>query len=279
LWVGAAVGLCGCVLGVPDTREQVCEANAPPSWSDAFLGVYGFEDETDLGKDSTAGGHHLQPGGSPRFRAADAPQGMATLDLQTEGDGLLSNDSAFSLELLTFGGWFRVTAAGNRAAIGKYSPSTNAGYMLARGDANATARCHLEGDSTNNVANSWPLDQWRHQVCVLGMGEGRQLTDGTFQGGDSGMQPIVDPGEPFRISLEAPADTGAPTWLVGEVDEVFVHAGRLGDAAIRRIWACGIDGCRCSCNPDDPAQFVSCGRAAPDCAGLPPCHIGSPPLE
>ena len=50
----------------------------------------------------------------------------------------------------------------------------------------------------------------------------------------------------------------------------------LPDAAIQRIWACGIDGSRCSCRRDDPSTYASCGRAEPACASLPPCDQAQP---
>jgi hypothetical protein len=50
-----------------------------------------------------------------------------------------------------------------------------------------------------------------------------------------------------------------------------VHAA-LEDASIRRIRACGIDGTLCTCAPDALPQYLDCGRAQPDCSGLPPCN-------
>jgi hypothetical protein len=62
----------------------------------------------------------------------------------------------------------------------------------------------------------------------------------------------------------------------GKMDEVFFIKQALSDAAIARIWACGVNGSRCRCLLDDASAYADCGRAAPDCDALPPCDAPMP---
>jgi hypothetical protein len=61
----------------------------------------------------------------------------------------------------------------------------------------------------------------------------------------------------------------------GNMDEVFWTTSALSDAAINRIYACGIDGSRCRCNG---SAYAACGFASiTSCGNLPACGAGSPP--
>ena len=63
--------------------------------------------------------------------------------------------------------------------------------------------------------------------------------------------------------------------FVGNVDEVFFATTALSDAAIARIYACGIDGSRCRCNS---SSYATCGFAtAAACSNLPSCNSTTPP--
>jgi hypothetical protein len=61
----------------------------------------------------------------------------------------------------------------------------------------------------------------------------------------------------------------------GNMDEVFWTTSALSDAAINRIYACGIDGSRCRCNG---TTYSACGFASnTSCGNLPACTAAAPP--
>jgi hypothetical protein len=76
---------------------------------------------------------------------------------------------------------------------------------------------------------------------------------------------------PFMLGCNEPGYCA----FQGNMDEVFWTTSALGDAAINRIYACGIDGSRCRCNG---SAYAACGFASlTSCGNLPACNSTTPP--
>ena len=63
-----------------------------------------------------------------------------------------------------------------------------------------------------------------------------------------------------------------PAELQPVMDELFFTDRALTNAQIMRIYACGVDGARCTCQAGNPAAYASCGLLQSTCGALPPCN-------
>jgi hypothetical protein len=76
---------------------------------------------------------------------------------------------------------------------------------------------------------------------------------------------------PFMLGCNEPGYCA----FQGNMDEVFWSTSALSDAAINRIYACGIDGSRCRCSG---SAYATCGFASvTSCGNLPSCNSTTPP--
>jgi hypothetical protein len=116
-----------------------------------------------------------------------------------------------------------------------------------------------------STINAWPINMWKHVVCRVDIDATTSQVFMDGMPGPSGTTPApVNPTTPFGIG--AHDDPG----LDGYADEVFFVVGLLHEETILRIYACGIDGSQCACDPDTPADYANCGRLQ-SCDGLPAC--------
>ena len=84
-----------------------------------------------------------------------------------------------------------------------------------------------------------------HAVCRIGQDGVVAILDGRASDASDAVT---------SIELAGGALAMLPPNLIGSVDDLFFHQGSLPTWAIRRIWACGIDGQRCQCDSEDGAR-------------------------
>jgi len=245
---------------------------AAADWTSFMTAVYDFElPEPDLGHDSSGHGLDLTRSGDLDQGAVDAPQGLATL-ISTE-DGVLE-DVHPELDFpagpsLTWGGWVNIDAFPSSANLVKTFDALD-GYLAWIDD--GWLKCTVAGNGNSEQAASpgalVPVATWVHVLCRYDVAEGEvsAFINGSVTKTKSGVELDASDRE-FRVG----------SGFEGQLDEVFVAKQRLSDLAVRRIYACNLDGARCTCDPDDPAKYTDCGRRHPDCgATLPPCNQPSP---
>jgi hypothetical protein len=248
-------------------------------WTESIAVVLRFDDERDLARTEPPG----IPIGSPHpevaFSGSIKMQGSGALSvpaaLGADQAAFASDDPFWAQPLdITFGAWLYKTTTGvvSWSVIGR-SDNLSAGYGLrqALGD---LQQCEIGGESTHVVAESptaWPAQTWIHAVCRFKRFDGtRAFRDGEQVDYDNAAQSGMDiSGTPFSIAAHP---------FVGLLDEVFVDTEPLDAGAIRRIWACGIDGARCRCSMGDPREYMNCGLAA-DCTTLVDCNTPEPPVD
>jgi hypothetical protein len=242
-------------------------------WTSSMLAVWRF-DSLDLGVDS-AGAFTLSLAGTPLFDDRQQhPQGPGAA-LLGDGDGFSSDDPALvpSASSFSMGTWIRVDAEANGAVEVMSRYEGDSGYSFDRDFGSALACFVGSGGaftSARSDDNSWPDATWVHMVCVFD--DERNLIsaylDGTLVATES--QSAVAAAATGVTSVVSPDYS-----MNGALDELFVIMDPLGAAAVRRIYACGIDGARCGCDVDDPTVFLSCGSLE-SCQGLPPCNAAAP---
>lgn len=245
-----------------------------------MLAVYRFEDPNDLGLDSSGNALHLSPIDTALpAQTSEHKEGLAALATTFEPHtAMVSSASAFqspSGTTFSWGAWLYAAthppAADYMEAIAR---SGNGGYALSRHKTGAL-NCSVSDGTWHNIttpADAFLLGTWLHAACVFDNDNdelslsinGAMLAQGT-------VADIVNGYRPFGIPTDAPG-----SGFEGFIDEAFVYAGVLSGAAVRRIYACGIDGSRCECDEAAPAQYAHCGDAHPACDMLVPCNQPSP---
>jgi hypothetical protein len=243
--------------------------------------VYLFEEQGNLGKDATSNALDLISEGTPSRNGSEQRQGLWSLDV--DGGGALEQLWSNAAELkaatgasLTWGGWMWLHASSvpsDGGAIAQIDGS--GGFALEWEDSSSLGSCIVidaGGFYTAETTQTWDDNtEWVHFVCRFD-NTGDQLAvfrDGTSDGIATSVMDISPAAVPFELSH-------ASARYDGLMDEVFIVPRALSDAAIQRIWACGIEGSLCECNPDDPTSYTSCGRASGSCGALPACNATEP---
>lgn len=256
-----------------------------PSWVPFVDGAYGFEGET-LGHDDSEHGNDLAPRGAPTA-SSEAQQGTTALatDAGPPSNGLVSNPAALAASAtgVTYGGFMQVSVESvenppYNMLMGKFGLAIKKGYLMEIfADQNPLEQVSCAVGRTADWDNATSTSilgpsEWFHAVCRLHAASGvlHLLKNGVAER-SIGSAVYHEPNSPFEINAES-FGAGA------RFDDVFVVAAPLSDEAIRRIWACNLDGSRCLCNDTTPSLFDDCGRAEPTCDGLPACDTAEPPL-
>jgi len=249
-------------------------------WTSAMLAVYRFEDANDLGFDSSGNALHLSPVGTGMpTQSPEHAEGMAALATTVVPHTALSSSaSAFQSPpgtSLTWGAWLHAVAHPDVTDyMDAIARTGNGGYVMSRHMTGAL-NCTVSDGTVHNVstpADAFPLGTWLHATCVFDNANdelslsinGAMLAKGT-------VSDIVNGFQPFGVPTDEPG-----SGFEGLIDEAFVYAGVLSQAAVRRIHACGIDGSRCECDEAVPAAYAHCGNAHPACDMLDPCNKPSP---
>jgi hypothetical protein len=245
-------------------------------WSNAMLAVYDFEDPSALGSDRSGHDNHLTAQMVPVPYDSEPPQGAHAVSVDSpNGIGFISTSTDFhspSGTTFTIGGWFHTEFIYTQP-VGRASDAPDLGYSIGRGDT-SSAFCFVGDGAWSNVVglDVWPDFTWTHVVCRYDFTTKYSTGFANGEVFGSGLQ--MDVLNAAR-ELEVPSFDNGYRYQ-GEMDEVFFVKQPLSDAAIARIWACGIDGTRCRCRLDDPATYTDCGRASPTCDALPPCDAATP---
>jgi len=245
---------------------------AAADWTSFMTAVYQFElPDPDLGHDSSGNGLDLTRSGELGQGTVDAPQGASTL-ISTI-DGVLSDEHP-ELDFpagpsLTWGGWVYIDSFPSNAILVKTFDAED-GYLAYVDDGVLKCTMASNGDSrqATSIAALVPVATWVHVSCRYDVdkGEASAFINGTVTNTKSGVS-LDASDRPFRVGSD----------FDGQLDEVFVAKELLSDLVVRRIYACNLDGARCTCDPNDPAKYTDCGRRHPDCgATLPPCNLASP---
>lgn len=247
---------------------------APVDWTTKMDALYTFEETDALGLDTSGNGPDLLERNRPDRSSTMFKEGSSALLLDGSNglDAPSSSDFSPSAEgTMTWGAWLNMAMEPNGAvfvAVGK--DGDNSGFAAESWLDHPNCSIGLgDGWSDAQSPQAWDAGEWIHLVCRY------QHTTGTvetFVGGEFEAQSVgamVSDGTVFTVS--------SPNYpFPGHIDEVFFSSGLLSDAAIARIHACGVDGSGCSCSATDPTAYASCGRAPPECAGLPPCNRPTP---
>jgi len=245
-------------------------AVAPLDWASSMTAVYLFE-VTDLGRDSSGNGLDLVPSfGTASQSADDPPQGDFALRILLDGklEGVHDELDPSDNPSLTFGGWVRLDQFDISAELID-NGDVNVGYFARLVPAQSSLECGAGAGAVKSSADSVVAGAWTHAVCRFDSAAStvEAIIDGTVTG-ISPTSALMQAG-PGEFSLGKNMD--------GELDEVFITKQALSDAAVRRIYACGLDGAKCACDQNDPTKYENCGRRHPDCEGpLPPCDQSSP---
>ena len=265
-----------------DTSQNVCASEpVPADWTDLMVAVYRFDDAASLGLDATSAHRDLEVFGSPRRLTDEPPRGEGYLLLE-RGDHLQIVDEVFASgenKSFTFGGWFRLDGTADRdRLVNRYLDEQ--GYALSFDGTKGAVACELGASGHSSPAGSVAADEpWFHAVCRMEAFAERvtNVLDGLTEEDDLGTPlasgAVGNPGDdyPFTISHPEP-DRG----FVGAADEIFFVNRDLGTKSIRRIYACGLDGRACRCDPADPAAYLDCGPVAVCATDLPPCNQAQP---
>jgi hypothetical protein len=251
-------------------------------WTTAFDAVYTFEDEAELGANASRMGPDLLVGADANAGGPEVPQGMSALVLGG-GDGLVSGDAFFdTVGPLTYGGWFLLDKDDDAAPeipISRFAAmnGTTAGWRLVRGGSLRPSCVVGNGNLTADMASSgadrpMEVETWVHIVCLMGTDDVSLYFDGEHEETTS-LTGTATSASGATLDIPSPA---AP--FVGQMDEVFFVRRQLSAAGIARIYACGIDGAKCRCDPEGGSSYVYCGRAM-SCAALEamvPCDAAPP---
>lgn len=266
----------GCEL-LAGIQERAYKPQAT-DWTQQLVAVYSFElPSPELGKDSSGNGFDLQESSNPT-QSSDAKEGAYSLSLsKDEQSSLALSMGGFGEDGengFTFGAWLRPTFIGDSGSdnylVGRTDSNTSGGYLINYDSQNSRVLCTFIGPPYASAE----IDEvspggWFHLVCSYDAAADQVNIYGNGSFGGSEVCTAVGYTGSFRV----PISNNLATALI---DEVFFAYGPLSEESIRRIWACGISGARCTCNADDPAKYEDCGGAKPGCDGLPPCNQPTP---
>ena len=224
---------------------------------------------------------------------------------QTSGPTLPSVFQTEATNSWTTGGWFHITATANQQWLihdegpGNFDKGGFIFYVdqqmgrLSNATAFAYCRVGVSLDANNPALSNYKevetpetgligdigfdpavSGNWVHLVCRYNAAA-NELS--IFVGGarraaviDAAHSVKSGPG-PFMLGCNEPGYCA----FAGNMDEVFFATTALSNAAIGRIYACGIDGSRCRCNS---SSYATCGFAtAAACSSLPACNSTTPP--
>jgi hypothetical protein len=243
----------------------------PYDWAPSLTATWRFNLSNNIGKDAGPNGLDLETIVGAPSTTSNSIEGSGALTLPL-GATLGSEASDFrTTNSMTFGGWFRTDLTVSAGLMGR--KSSGHGYVAEYLGAQATAKCWWEAEGAIALAiapdNLWPTDQWVHFVC-------------RYDANTHVVSALMDGQTRATVASElslAEADF-AINWAdfpyAGQVDEAFFINEDLSDAAVRRIYACGIAGTGCACDPNEWSSYTDCGRAEPNCAALPPCDAPTP---
>jgi len=245
----------------------------PVDWSSSPTALYLFE-VADLGRESSGNGLDLVQSGTANQSSDEPPQGDFAMHLFT--DGVLAGSYA---ELdpsdnpsLTFGGWVRIEEFSIDSDVVDNRKNAS-GYLARVRSFEEALECSIGGDGMSDSATSPDgsivKGDWVHGLCRYDAAMG--TVDVIINGTVAATKVVPPLGAAGLGSFSVGGD------MDGELDEVFIAKRALSDMTVRRIYACGLDGAKCQCDPDEPAKYANCGRRHPDCEGaLPPCDQSSP---
>lgn len=247
-------------------------------WTNQLTAVYTFENETDVGACTSEAALSMLPMGDvASVTTPEPPQGERVLSISSATSFLNVSSDAFagSQAGLTYGGWFNINSAvSQNVDLMGFADGLEQGWDMTRGNGARVAKCHAYAASGVSDVDSTgdPFDKgsWHHFVCRVNritpavvevLGRGIPLASDDLDAFDEGSGA-------FRVGdvLNRSAES-----FRGEADEVFFSAQPLSDASILRIWACGIDGSLCRCEPEMPEEYEYCGRLLMQCGELPDC--------
>jgi len=195
------------------------------------------------------------------FLTQGASLTSASPAFEPSGDISFAYGTWLNISSLTLGDWVIAKSNGQE---GYYLEYDGVGQHVHCGLGTGVAFVDAEG-----ADGTVPKATWKHVVC-------------RYDGVLDKLDLLVD-GTVAATEAIAFHDKSIATFTVGEeplgvLDETFFATGALSDAAIRRVYACGITGVGCTCNPADPTVFSDCGRLKPGCGNMGPCNAGTPPM-
>lgn len=242
------------------------------SWTEAVDAHYPFDDPNDLG---AGRGPSLVPIGAPQDTSGVVGAGAVAF---VPEDRFESPDSSFNLELgdsVTVLAWTRVVSAPNGdivEIVNKYTSGNSSGFSFDYNDDKLVCWIGNGTDFTrlDSPPGTFPKDTWVHWGCRFD-NQNNAITafiDGAVVG-TLGRDEIAPATTSFKL-------VSASYPLEGAVDDMVFHRGVLSDEAVRRIYACGVDGDGCECDPEDPTAYLDCGNLDPDCDALPACNATAP---
>ncbi len=282
--VGGAMTGSGGTGGMGASGGSTGEVRAA-DWTGSMVALYTFDDPVAVGQDATAGSRDLTPIGAPIVLLDDPMQGAGYVSVDTAaGSRLEIVDTVFASTIntsFTYGGWFRVGAGSGDSPSLIRRRATAQGYFLEWAADTQQLSCQVgAGGGHGGPSGSAQLGEWIHIACryeafleIL-----TAVQDGDAPPDDQGTsippQNIGNPPDATPLSLSA-----AVGGLTGDIDEVFFINKDLTTPSIRRIFACGVDGKRCLCDPDDNARYLDCGAVAVCDSDLPPCDTPTPKIK
>lgn len=249
-------------------------------WTDAMAAVYRFDSE-DLGRDATGGGRYLELVGAPALGTQEPPRGDGFAELG-EGDLFTIVDPIFASganRSLTVGGWFRVDDAAVSSArlISRRIDQTDSGFAITWERGENRFACLAGPTAHASPVDSITVGAWHHVVCRIEavLEYVTNVHDGVGPDDDRGTS--VNASDVGDAGADAPfAISAAANGFAGGVDEVFFVNRDLSTRSIRRIYACGIDGRGCRCDPANPSAYLECGPVAVCDTDLVPCDLAGP---
>lgn len=279
-----------------------CVGNAADWGQDTrFRGVWTFE-ERDLWPSSQKVADHssygfniLAPNTQLRTRFDQRREGCRAADTNFSttiacqcqaGDGCVAANFQIAGSY-SLGCWERPRdVTGDRFTVNTTTTRTSTGYALGWNQAALGsgrfrfATNHSGGNVILASASTYTPNSWHHHVGRYTTGASRlmeQLIDGVLDANTATAS--SDPPSAWSDTLQI----GAVPFngdFVGDVDECWVYADLLTNAAACRIAVCGVNGCGCVCDPADPTMYldapnhVSFGGSL-SCT-LPPCNQPTP---
>ncbi|MEM9695683.1 MAG: LamG-like jellyroll fold domain-containing protein [Myxococcota bacterium] len=244
---------------------------ALPNWAPGVDAHYTFDDGSALGNGT---GPSLLPVNSPTAATGIAGAGSVSFDV---GDGLQSAHPLFDLgpgDSFTILAWTRIESAPTDDTvelITRYESDGGFSMDFIEGTLSCWVGDGVEFQRARSPMASYPTGAWVHVGCRFD--NENDLVNAFIDGGQRAMRTVDDlaiaPSAALRLN-----STGFA--MEGSMDDLVFHRGVLENEAIRRIYACAVDGSGCVCDPDEPTAYLDCGNIEPACDTLPPCNAPPP---